>query len=528
MKKTTQSNNNASTDDGKSQAKEIAELIEENKNLQNILVEKETEIQTLKFKAEQLEHQLQKALMQLYGSKADKAKEPDEPSTFDEPELTPDTSAEELEQADEEITIPEHKRKKPKRKPLPKQLPRREVIHDLPEEEKICKCGELLTHISDEESEQLEFIPAKVEVIVNKRRKYACKACEETIKLALLPKMPIPKSIATPSLLASVLIAKYCDHLPLYRQEQIWQRYGVDVPRQTMCNWVIKCAKLLSRIVDVMKANILASNYARADETTVQVLEEEGRKATDKSYMWIFMTGLKINNNIVFEYHATRGSIAATNFFHGFKGYLQTDAYYGYNTLRRDNDIINLGCMAHCRRNFTDITKTAKKAGKAHEAVKYIRALYKIEEQIKDWSFDERYRYRQEHAKPILEKFKTWLDQSIEHVPPKSPIGEAINYPLNRWPELIRYLDHGMLEIDNNWAENQIRPFAIGRRNWLFMGNATGAWASSIIYSLVITAKANGLDPWKYLVDVLNKAPYCEMDADFAKLVPVPGYFDNS
>jgi transposase len=184
--------------------------------------------------------------------------------------------------------------------------------------------------------------------------------------------------------------------------------------------------------------------------------------------------------------------------------------------------------MAHCRRNFTDITKTAKKAGKAHEAVKYIRALYKIEEQIKDWSFDERYRYRQEHAKPILEKFKTWLDQSIEHVPPKSPIGEAINYPLNRWPELIRYLDHGMLEIDNNWAENQIRPFAIGRRNWLFMGNATGAWASSIIYSLVITAKANGLDPWKYLVDVLNKAPYCEMDADFAKLVPVPGYFDNS
>ena len=498
----------------------IAKLEEENKALQN-------KVKELEFKAEQLELQLQKALIQLYGSKSDKAKEPDEPSTFDEPELISDVSPEELDQADEELTIPEHKRKKPKRKPLPKNLPRTEIIHDLPESDKICKCGNTLTHICDEDSEQLEYVPAKVTVIVNKRRKYACKSCEETIKLAPLPKIPIPKSIATASLLATVLVAKYVDHLPLYRQEQIWQRCGVDIPRQTMCNWVIKCAKLLAGIVAVMKANILASNYARADETTVQVLKEEGRNATDKSYMWIFMTGLKTNNNIVFEYHATRASVAATEFFAGFKGYLQTDAYGGYNALRKDSGIINVGCMAHCRRNFTDITKVVKKAGKAHEALKYIRALYKIEEHIKDDDFDKRYQYRLEHAVPILEKFKIWLNQSIIHVPPKNPLAQAINYAINHWPELTRYLEHRMLEIDNNWCENQIRPFACGRRNWLFAGNVTGAWASSIIYSLVVTAKANGLNPWQYLVDVLTKAPYCETADDFAKLVPVPGYFGS-
>ena len=513
MKKSTYLNNNAN----KSQA-EIFSLKEENKRLQN-------KVQELEFKTEQLELQLKKALLKLYGAKSDKAINNEEPPAFDEPELAPDTTAAELDQADEEITVPEHKRKKPGRKSLPKYLPRKEVVHDLPDAEKVCKCGNHLTHIADVESEQLEYIPAQITVVVNKRKKYACKKCEETIKLASLPKMPIPKSIATPGLLAAILVAKYCDHLPLYRQEQVWQRCGIDIPRQTMCNWTIKCAKLLSKIVAAMKTNIIASSYARADETTLQVLDEKDRKPTSKSYMWIFMTGLKTNNNIVFEYHATRASAAATEFFQDFNGYLQTDAYDGYNTLRKDTNIINLGCMAHCRRNFTDITKVIKKSGKAHEAVKYIRLLYKIEEKIKNYSFDERYQYRLEHAKPILEKFKFWLDHSVEHVPPKSPIAQAINYAINHWLELIRYLEHGMLEIDNNWCENQIRSFAIGRRNWLFAGNVIGAWASSIIYSLVITAKANGIDPWRYLADVIAKAPYCETESDFAKLVPAPDYF---
>jgi len=492
------------------------------KDLEETLVQKEQEIQLLKYKAEFLELQLRKALQQRYGRKTDKIPS-NQLSIFDEAEVT--VPAEELEKENEEITVPEHKRTKPGRKALPKNLPRTVVEHDLNAEDKTCKCGAQLCHICDVDSEQLEYIPAKVRVIVNRRKKYSCKRCEETIKLAPLPKMPISKSIATPSLLASMLVAKFCDHLPLYRQEKIWNRHDIDIPRQTLSNWVLKCADLLSKIVDAMKIKIVASDYARADETTVQVLKEENRDPSTKSYMWIFMTGLKTNNHIVFEYHPTRGGEAATNFFSGFQGYLQTDGYSGYNALRNTCGIIEVGCMAHLRRKFTDVTKIVTKTGKAHEALKYIQALYKIEDKIKDYTFDERYKYRLEFSKPIIDKFKLWLDASINHVPPNNPLGQAINYAVNHWIALTRYIDHGMLDIDNNWAENQIRPFAIGRKNWLFNNNANGAKAASIIYSLVTTAKANGLDQFQYLMDVLAKAPCCETDEDFAKLIPTTNYF---
>jgi transposase len=497
-------------------------IIEE---LKETVIQKEQEIKQLEFKAEQLELQLRKALQQHYGRKADKVPS-NQLSIFDEAEVT--VPVEVLEQENEEITIPEHKRNKPGRKALPKNLPRTVIEHDLNPEDKICKCGTPLCHICDVDSEQLEYIPAKVSVIVNRRKKYACKECTDTIKLAPLPKTPIPKSIATPSLLASMLVAKFCDHLPLYRQEQIWNRHGIDIPRQTLSNWVLKCADLLSKIVDAMKIIIVNSNYARADETTVQVLKEENREPSTKSYMWIFMTGLRTNNHIVFEYHPTRGSDAASNFFASFQGYLQTDGYSGYNALRKTEGIIEVGCMAHSRRKFTDVTKIVSKTGKAHEALKYIQALYKIEDKVKDYTFDERYKYRLEYAKPILDKFKIWLDASVNHVPPKNPLGQEINYAVNHWSALTRYLDHGMIDIDNNWAENQIRPFALGRKNWLFNNNAKGAKAASIIYSLVTTAKANDLDPFQYLMDVLAKAPHCETDQDFAKLIPTANYFEKS
>jgi transposase len=487
-----------------------------------IIAQQEQQIKHLEFKSEQLELQLRKALQQRFGRKADKIPD-NQLSIFDEAEVT--VPVEELEIKNEEITVPEHQRKKSGRKGLPKDLTRTVVEHDLKSEDKTCKCGTELCHITDIDSEQLEYIPAKVSVIVNRRKKYACKQCEETIKLAPLPKTAIPKSIATPSLLASILVAKFCDHLPLYRQEQIWIRHGIDIPRQTLSNWVQKCAALLAKIVDEMKNIIVASNYARADETTVQVLKEENRDPSTKSYMWIFMTGHKTNNHIVFEYHPTRGSEAATNFFSGFQGYLQTDGYSGYNAMRKTDGVTELGCMAHSRRKFTDVTKIVTKTGKAHEALKYIKLLYNIEDKVKECTDDERYQYRQEHSKSILDKFKIWLDKSINHVPPKNPLGQAINYTINHWAALTRYLDHGMLDIDNNWCENQIRPFALGRKNWLFMDNPKGALSASIIYSLVITAKANGLDPWQYLMDVLTKAPHCETDADYAKLIPISDYF---
>lgn len=517
------SNDKTQSDD----AKALYEIVERQElilaKLQFENHEQKLEIQKLEFKNEHLELQLRKALQQRFGRKADKVPT-NQLSMFDEAEVT--VPVEELEIENAEITVPEHQRKKPGRKPLPRDLTRTVVEHDLKLEDKICKCGAELCHISDVDSEQLEYIPAKVTVIVNRRKKYACKQCEETIKLAPLPKTAIPKSIATPSLLASMLVAKFCDHLPLYRQEQIWMRHGIDIPRQTLSIWVQKCATLLSKIVDAMKTIIVASNYARADETTVQVLKEENRDPSTKSYMWIFMSGHKTNNHIVFEYHPTRGGDAATNFFAGFQGYLQSDAYSGYNALRKTDGITDVGCMAHSRRKFTDVTKIVTKTGKAHEALKYIKALYNIEDKIKNWTDDDRYKYRLEYSKPMLDKFKIWLDNSVNHVPPKNPLGQAINYAVNNWTALTRYLDDGMLDIDNNWCENQIRPFAVGRRNWLFMGNPRGAWSASIIYSLVVTAKANGLDPWQYLLDILTKAPHCETDADFAKLIPTSNYFD--
>ena len=480
----------------------------------------------LKFENENLQFQLKQAIEKLYGT-SNKDQVPDEENKFDEPEVD-ENKKDEIEAADEEITIPAHKRKKRGRKPLPKFLDREIVEHDLPDNEKVCSCGEQLTNIKGEDSEQLKYIPAKVVVIVNRRKKYVCKKCEETVKLAPLPKMPIPKSIATSSLLATVLTAKFVDHLPLYRQEQIWQRLGVDIPRQTMCNWTFKCADLLEPIVLAMKKIIKNSNYVRADETTVQVLKEKDRKTQNKSYMWVFMTGSKTNNHIVFEYHPTRAAEAANNFFEEFQGYLQTDGFSGYNALRGKDKIKSLGCLAHARRKFVDITKNFKhKSGKAYEALKYIKALYKIEREAKELNFDERYKYRLEHAVPIFENFKKWLDQSIEQVLPKTPIGKAVTYAYNQFESLKVYLEDGRLDIDNNWCENQIRPFTLGRKNWLFMGNERGANASSIIYSLVITAKANKLDPWKYLEDVLTRTPCCKTSDDFAKLVPREGYFGN-
>jgi transposase len=232
------------------------------------------------------------------------------------------------------------------------------------------------------------------------------------------------------------------------------------------------------------------------------------------------MTGHKTNNHIVFEYHPTRSGEVATQFFNDFVGYLQTDGYSGYNALRNKDCVTMLGCLAHLRRKFTDVTKVMRKSSHAHEALKFIGKLYKIETKIKDWDDDKRYQYRQKHAKPILDRFKLWLDKHANQAPPKTPLGQAIQYGINLWAALTEYLSHGMLEIENNWCENQIRPFTLGRKNWLFMGNAKGAWAASVIYSLVITAKANDLDPFQYLENAISKVPYCERATDFEALLP--------
>jgi len=397
------------------------------------------------------------------------------------------------------------------RKPLPDNLPRTEVTHDIQEHEKVCPCGNALHCIGKEESEQLEVIPAQVKVIKNVRLKYGCKACEDTIILAKMPPQALPKSMAGPGLLAHILVSKYDDHLPIYRQAEIWERAGVDLDCTTMGRWVMSCGDLLMPLVDLMKQDIVASGSVQADETGVQVMNEKGRKNKSKSFMWVFKTVGDKNSKIVYHYSPSRSSDVISSFLSGFEGYLQSDGYKAYTKFAAESphNIINIGCWAHARRQFVEITKVAAKKGVAFGAIQFIGELYKIEGEAKaeNLSFEEIQERRQKESKPILEELKKFLLDHQDAVPPKGLLGKAISYTLKNWEHLIVYLERGDLEIDNNATERAIRPFAVGRKNWLFKGCVKGAESSAAIYSLIETAKSCGLNPYDYLRDVFIRLP---------------------
>lgn len=397
------------------------------------------------------------------------------------------------------------------RKPLPEHLPREEVNHDLEKHEKVCPCGHELHCIGKEESEQLEVIPAQVKVIKNVRYKYGCKACEDTIILASMPPQALPKSMAGPGLLANTLVSKFDDHLPLYRQAEMWQRSGIDLDRTTMGRWVMGCGELFKPLVDLMKKDILASGSVQADETGVQVMNEKGRKNKSKSFMWVFKTAGDKNSKILYHYSPSRSSYVISSILGGFEGYLQSDGYTAYTKFAKimPNKIITLGCWAHARRKFVEITKVASRQGIAFEAVKRIAELYKIEKESKadGLSIEEIQAQRQKESKPILEELKKFLLEHQNAVPPKGLLGMAISYTLRNWEHLIVYLERGDLEIDNNATERCIKPFAVGRKNWLFKGCVKGAESSAAIYSLLETAKSHGHNPYYYLKDILIRLP---------------------
>lgn len=397
------------------------------------------------------------------------------------------------------------------RKPLPENLPREEISHDIQEHEKVCPCGNALHCIGQEESEQLELIPAQVKVIKNVRYKYGCTACEDTIILAKMPPQALPKSMAGPGLLAHILVSKFDDHLPLYRQAEMWERSGVDLDCTTMGRWVMSCGDLLMPLVDLMTQDIVASGSVQADETGVQVLNEKGRKNKSKSFMWVFKTAGHKNSKIVYLYSPSRSSEVISSILNGFEGYLQSDGYTGYAKFASDSSlkITTLGCWAHARRKFVEITKVAPKKGIAFETLKMISELYKIEKKAKEnnLSYGEIGSLRQKESEPLLNKLKQFLLEHQDAVPPKGLLGAAISYTLKNWKNLIVYLERGDLEIDNNATERCIKPFAVGRKNWLFKGCVKGAEASAVIYSLIETAKSYGLNPYDYLRDIFIRLP---------------------
>ena len=473
-----------------------------------MLSEKDDIIKILAEENEILRARLELLLHDRYGKKSEKL--PDEVlPVADEPEVT-EAEAAEIQAAEQEITVAGHTRQQPKRKPLPASFARETVIQDIPLEQQICNCCKGTLHcIGEEVSEKLDYVPAQIKVIQNIRKKYGCRGCEMGITIAPPPPDFLPKSLASPGLLSHVILSKYEDHLPLYRQEGIWQRLGVDIPRSTLCNWVLMVAERLAILIPLLRNEIIQSQYARADETPVQVLEENKVRLSKKAYMWVFTTGNVNRAVIVYQFAMSRQGGVATQFFAGFKGYLQTDGYGGYNEIAETIGITHVSCWAHARRKFVAMVKTAKKQGAAHYAVAVIGKLYKFEKEMKKNNLDpEKIKtYRQEKSKPILDEFKKWLQEKQLKAPPKSVLGNAISYALNRWASLTVYLKYGFLDIDNNFAERCIRPFTIGRKNWIFMGNERGGAAAAVFYSLIETAKANGLNTYAYFRYLMSALP---------------------
>lgn len=429
------------------------------------------------------------------------------------------------------VAVGSHDRKKPGRKALPPELPRVEIIHDLPEADKVCGCGCTLSRIGEEVSEQLDIIPARIQVLRHIRPKYACRQCEgvedegPTVRILPMPPQIIPQSIVSPGLLAHVLTAKFVDHLPLYRQEKIFARLGVEISRATMSNWAMRAAEACVPLLNLIHDEILAARLINIDETTTQVLAEPGRPATATSYMWLFRRGDPDRPALLYQYHPTRAGDVARTFLGDYQGIVQTDGFSGYDFLDHQAGVRHAGCLAHVRRKFMEVIKAQGKnrtSGSADQALATIQQLYALENEarVKRWSPETISTMRAEKARPILEAFHQWLRKRYAQTPPKGLLGKAIGYALNQWERLLVYLEDPIVTPDNNMAENGIRPFVLGRKNWLFSGTPKGAEASAMLYSLIETAKANNCEPYSYLRHIFEHLPRAHTLADYEALLP--------
>jgi transposase len=473
-----------------------------------------------------LQEELRLAKHKRFAASSEKAS-PDQLNLFNEAEVVataPD--------ADEQTTtVPEHERKTRGRKALPEHLPRRRIEHDIPEADKTCACGCQKTRIGEAISEQLDIIPAKIQVLQNVRFKYACRACEgvdddgPTVITAPMPPQPIPKSNASPGLLAYIGVAKFVDGMPLYRLEPRFKRIGVEIPRNTLAGWMIRCGELIVSLINLMNDTLLDYDIVQMDETIVQVLKEKGRAATSKSYMWVRRGGPPDRPIILFDYDQTRRGSVPARLLGEWSGILQTDGYEGYAAVVRRDGITHVGCLVHARRKFDEALKAQSKKGRgglASQGLALIQRIYRIERdaRTRQLNANERKQLRDEKAKPIWNELRIWLDQARDQVPPQSLTGKALGYLDKQWSRLIAYLSDGRIEVDNNRCENAIRPFVMGRKAWLFSDTPAGADSSARMYSLIETAKANGVEPYVYLRHVFAALPAATTLADVEALLP--------
>jgi transposase len=448
-----------------------------------------------------LEEKLRLSRLQRFGASSEKLSF--QVDFFDEAEL--EVALSDLEAQLPEDNLPKQPRKK--RKGFSDQLPRIRVELVLTDEEKAGASKTFFTKVKEE----LDIVPAQARVLEYWQEKAVFEqGGEQQMVAAQRSPHPLGKCIASVQLLAYILVSKYADALPLYRLEKILKRYGGDITRTTLANWIIRLDDVFKPLINLMREHQLTGDYLQADETRVQVLKEDGRPATSDKWMWLIRGGPPEQPAVLFEYDASRSEDVPLRLLEGFEGVLQADGYTGYNRVCRENPITRIGCWDHARRKFIEASKAApakkkgSKVSKADVAIGKIRKLYLIEDRIKDLEPEQKKAQRQTLSCPVLDDLKDWLETNSHRVPKDSLTWIAINYTLNQWELLIGYCEDGRLNISNALAENAIRPFAVGRRNWLFSDTPRGARASATCYSLIETAKANGLEPYAYLHHVLQ------------------------
>jgi transposase len=475
--------------------------------------EKERELRYRQTRIDQLTHEISILRRQQFGRRSEQLSS-EQMNLLDEA-VDADLAAIELELEQLQSHMPvDEPRQQPKRASLPAQLPRTEIHHE--PDSTVCQCGCERVRIGEDISEKLDYTPGVFTVERHIRGKWVCRNCETLIQTPV-PAHVIDKGIPTTGLLASVLVAKYADHLPLYRQEQIFARAGLAIPRSTLGAWVGGCGVQLQPLVDALHQEILRQRVLHADETPVQMLSP-GKGKTHRAYLWAYTpTHFSELRAVVYDFAHSRAGEHARAFLAGWQGKLVCDDFSGYKA-GFQHGITEIGCAAHARRKFFDLhaNHSSQIAG---QALPFFAALYDIEREAKTLEAEERRKLRQRRATPVCDALHEWMATQRKLVAEGSAIAKALDYSLKRWEALTRYLDDGHVPIDNNWVENQIRPWAIGRANWLFAGSLRAGQRAAAIMSLLRSAQLNGHEPHAYLKDVLTRLP-THRASDIETLLP--------
>ena len=517
-------------------AEDSYELPNDSEALKKLVIAKEDEIEQWK-KAHAKEAKAYRALQEKYeilrhayfGRKSEQWSTDDhlQSSLFDEAESIADGDYEKSKT--DTITYTVTKKRRGKRQVIPESIPRKEVVLDLPEEEKVCACGSSLQCIGKEQSEKLDIIPAQIRAIRFVRLKYACPCCEGSgdeehpaVRIAPLKEQLLPKSIATAGLVSHIAVSKYCDAIPLHRQEKMFKRIGVDISRGSMARWIIKIGSRLSPLLTLMDKKIREGPLLQMDETPVQVHNEPKRDNSGLSYMWVVLGGPPDTPFVRYMYYPTRSGTVALSYLAGYKGYLQTDGYSAYNRVGEQDGIVHVGCLAHARRKFHEATKVSGGSPAAQEFLTLIRNIYCVEKELRAKDLDEAdfVKERKEQVNPLMDKLTRHLEKKAQQVAPSTALGKAIAYTREVLPRIQRYVDCVYLTPDNNAAERAIRPFVLGRKNWLFSDTPSGAHASAAFYSLIESAKSASLEPYWYIRYVLEKLVQIEKTNNWEELLP--------